>query len=92
MEEIEAQELELLQKKSSALRKLLVEIEGIMDLAKYAKRDAEHSQRTGDPITRKLHPTEHNRLTKSLVLVMRNLEEEIELARDIAKKEEKRRE
>ena len=92
LEEIEIQELKLLQEKAKSLMDLLQNIHGILDLAKRAKIDAEASQKNpGRPITAKLHPSEHFRLMGKIALVTKNLEEEIELTRDIGKKEKKLR-
>ena len=91
LDEIEIQELELLQERAKSLIVLLQDIHGILDLAKRAKKDAEASQMTGNPIIVKLPPNEHTRLTEKLALVTKNLEEEIELTRDIGKKEKKLR-
>ena len=75
LEEIEIQELELLQEKAKSLMDLLQGIHGILDLAKRAKRDAEASQKTSNPITVRLPLNGHTRLTEKLDLVMKNLEE-----------------
>ena len=92
LEEIEIQELELLQEKAKSLMDLLQGIHEILYLAKRAKIDAEASQKNPSrPITMSLPPNEHTRLMGKLALVTKNLEEEIELIRDIGKKEKKLR-
>ena len=78
LEEIELEELQLLQAKSKSLRDLLQGIEGIMEEAVWAKRD---------PKVR-LPPNSHTRLMEKLELVEKNLKEDLELERDIRKKEE----
>lgn len=82
LEEIEVEELRLLQEKSRELGQLLEDIRGIMDLAMRAKID--HTVR--------LPANQHERLMKKLESIRQNLEEEINLERDIEKREKKRRE
>ena len=71
---------------------LLQDIHGILELAKLAKRDAEASQKSRKEITVRLLPNAHSRLADKIDLVLKNLEEEMELTTDIKRKEKKRRE